>query len=412
MKIDQDNKPFTPVKSVNVNEDKTSVTIQWSDAIRPANFHAVWLRWQCWCPECRDPLFKQPLYSKLGYDYSIRDIALEGNDLVVTFGGCESHVGRVPLSWLRRSTYGDDDLKKYTEITRPMPLKPPVPVEYEDFYHSEEILFQLMLDLGQNGIGLIRNAPLKENLLSSTGKRIAGHLFNEYYGNLAEIRVKDSDKPLLDLGHKNIELPLHMDFPYHESSPLLLLMHCLAFDDCVEGGESNFLNIFYEAERFRVSHHEDFDILTKVPTTFQRKLTTNDGKRYTMTYHRPHFTVNYAGDLIGVGWSTEAHGPTLAHSHFIPAYYKACSNFAEQIENSPYKLTFKLKPGDIVLINNRTLVHGRNVFRLNGGERFLQTVCLGGSDYRKRLGELAVQLDKKIPPLRLGDSDHNFIIPA
>ena len=41
MKIDQDNKPFTPVKSVNVNEDKTSVTIQWSDAVRPANFHAV-----------------------------------------------------------------------------------------------------------------------------------------------------------------------------------------------------------------------------------------------------------------------------------------------------------------------------------------------------------------------------------
>ena len=85
----------------------------------------------------------------------------------MTFGGCESHVGRVPLSWLRKSTYEDDDLEKYRKITRPMPLKPPVPVEYEDFYHSEEILFQLMLDLGQNGIGLIKNAPLKGNLLSN-----------------------------------------------------------------------------------------------------------------------------------------------------------------------------------------------------------------------------------------------------
>ena len=151
-------------------------------------------------------------------------------------------------------------------------------------------------------------------------------------------------------------MPLHMDHPYHESPPLFLVMHCLAFDDCVEGGESNYLNVFYVAERFRILHPEDFNILTKVPTTYQRVINM-DAKsgHYTITYHRPHFTVNYAGDLIGVGWATETHGPILADAHLIPAYYKAYSKFAKQIDTSPFKLTYRMKPGDV--FNKRTLIH-------------------------------------------------------
>ena len=95
--------------NVRVSSDRTSVEIHWSDESKPASFHAVWLRWQYWCSECRDPELGQTLYSpgKLGYDYVLNDVTQEGNDLVVKFGGDENHVGRLPLAWLKKSQYGE-----------------------------------------------------------------------------------------------------------------------------------------------------------------------------------------------------------------------------------------------------------------------------------------------------------------
>ena len=394
--------------NVRVSSDRTSVEIHWNDESKPASFHAVWLRWQCWCSECRDPELGQTLYcpGKLGYNYVVNDATQEGNDLVVKFNGDENHVSRLPLAWLKKNQYGEHVLNAYRENTQLQPLKPPSPVEYKDFNGNEKVLLQVMMELARNGAALIRNTPLEEGLSRSIGKRVSGQLFTECYGDIFDIKV---DESINDFASRNYALPLHMDHIYHESPPLFLVMHCLAFDDCVEGGESNYLNVFYEAERFRILHPEDFNILTKVPTTYQRELNM-DAKsgHYTITYHRPHFTVNYAGDLIGVGWATETHGPILADAHLVPAYYKAYSKFAKQIDTSPFKLTYRMKPGDVFIFNNRTLIHNRNAFQLNGGNRHFQGVSTMASHFRKTLFELASQHGINLPPLRIGDLDHNF----
>ena len=128
--------------NVRVSSDRTSVEIHWSDESKPTGFHAVWLRWQCWCSECRDPELGQTLYSpgQLGYNYIVNDVTQEGKDLVVKFGGDENHVGRLPLAWLKRSQYGEHVLNAHRENTLPQPLKPPSPVEYEDFNVNEKVL--------------------------------------------------------------------------------------------------------------------------------------------------------------------------------------------------------------------------------------------------------------------------------
>ena len=42
------------------------------------------------------------------------------------------------------------------------------------------------------------------------------------------------------------------------------------FDDCVQGGESRFVDAFHVAETFRRQHPEKFMVLTRVPATFQK----------------------------------------------------------------------------------------------------------------------------------------------
>lgn len=44
----------------------------------------------------------------------------------------------------------------------------------------------------------------------------------------------------------------------------------LRFDDCVAGGESRFQDLFHTAERFRLNSSKHFEILTRIPATFQK----------------------------------------------------------------------------------------------------------------------------------------------
>ena len=403
------------VKRVTVSEDQSAVSIQWNDEHSPTKFHAVWLRWQCWCPQCRDQQSRQALYSNPGYNYTINDVAQDGDDLVVKFGGCESHVGRLPLSWLKKYNYDEHCLKAYRDATRPAPLEFPTPIEFQDFCSTStgEDVLKLMVGIATDGLGMIHNAPLVDNLVVGIGEKLAGEHSAEPYG-IDEIKLAGNDSEIVHLGNRAMELPPHMDFPYHVSQPQIIAMHCLKFDQCVEGGESVYVNVFHEAERFRIDNPDDFDILTKVPATFQRTMSTPNcpSQSITYSYHYPHITLNSAGDIIGVRWANETHGPVLADSHLIPAYYKAYSKFAAQIKGSPYKQICKLRPGDVVFINNRKVLHGRNGFKLHGGHRHFQTVELPIDGYRKKLGELALQLNARLPPMCLGDNDHNFrIIP-
>ena len=49
-----------------------------------------------------------------------------------------------------------------------------------------------------------------------------------------------------------------------------LCLWACRFDECVEGGDSQLVDAWYEAQRLRHSHPKHFDTLTTVPATFQK----------------------------------------------------------------------------------------------------------------------------------------------
>lgn len=81
-----------------------------------------------------------------------------------------------------------------------------------------------------------------------------------------------------------------MDLVYYESPPGLQLLHCLKYgvcecahillysfnpscyrnDDMVVGGESLLLDAYPVLEEMRTQYPKEFDILTKIPATFQK----------------------------------------------------------------------------------------------------------------------------------------------
>jgi len=56
----------------------------------------------------------------------------------------------------------------------------------------------------------------------------------------------------------------------------------------------------------------------------------------------------------------------------LDAYYKARNKISEFYNSSKYRIEFKLLSGDLIMMDNYRLLHGRTSFNANEGNRFLQ----------------------------------------
>ena len=56
----------------------------------------------------------------------------------------------------------------------------------------------------------------------------------------------------------------------------------------------------------------------------------------------------------------------------VDKYYDAYKKLDQLIGSSPARKEFKLKPGEMVIFNNRTMLHGRKAFTVSRGIRHLQ----------------------------------------
>ena len=69
----------------------------------------------------------------------------------------------------------------------------------------------------------------------------------------------------------------------------------------------------------------------------------------------------------------------------LQLYYSARSKISELYNSDEYRIEFKLNPGDLLMMDNHRLLHGRTSYDLNEGNRFLQGCYI---DYDSTEGKL------------------------
>ena len=184
------------------------------------------------------------------------------------------------------------------------------------------------------------------------------------------------------------------DLVYYESPPAIQLLHCLRFDETIQGGATTFVDAVAVAETLRLVDPEAFHVLTKVPATFQ-KIHYDRPEPVHLVYRRPHISVNNAGDVIGVFWAPSFEGALLVPRERVCEYFRAYRKFANLLEGrqeegslrteGDSKIRLRLKPGQLVAFNNRRMVHGRDAFEDTGkGGRHLQGCYLSMEVFANR----------------------------
>ena len=146
--------------------------------------------------------------------------------------------------------------------------------------------------------------------------------------------------------------------------PGLQLLHCLA--NSAEGGDSVIVDGFAAALRLRARDPVAFARLAHWPVEFSYAVADT-----VLTAEAPLLGLAASGELVEIRFNNRSLGtPRLPESEIEP-WYVAYRLLARELESPDLQVTFKLAPGELFIVDNRRVLHGRTGFA-GSGQRHLQ----------------------------------------
>lgn len=164
----------------------------------------------------------------------------------------------------------------------------------------------------------------------------------------------------------SIELPLHTDLPTRELQPGLQFLHCLHNE--AEGGESIFVDGFHIARTLEVERPKIYELLTTLKWPFSNR---TDYRDYRWT--SPLIELDRDGNLSEVRINTFLQAPitTMPH-HMVPAAYEAKHALLNAALEDRFRVYHMMKAGEMIVFDNRRILHARTEFFPQTGRRKLQ----------------------------------------
>lgn len=240
-----------------------SVTVTWGDG-RHGRYHALWLRDNCNCAECRDAATGQRLLdvSALPATLGVSEAGAETELLRLTFAP-EGHRGSVDAATRRARVPAKPADDPYILWDRELAARVPA-AEHAAVVASRAALRHWLSLVRTFGFALLRGVPALTGEVARIAERF-GYVRETNYGRIFDVVAKPAPNNLAFTGRA---LGAHTDNPYRDPVPGLQLLHCLEVS--TGGGETLLVDGFRAAERLRRAAPEHFDLLTthEVPFAF------------------------------------------------------------------------------------------------------------------------------------------------
>jgi gamma-butyrobetaine dioxygenase len=165
------------------------------------------------------------------------------------------------------------------------------------------------------------------------------------------------------------------------------------------GGESTFIDGFQIASELKKIDPDAFKILSQVKVTFWK----NDSHRQ-YYFRRETFQVDDQNNLISIYYSPPFEGPLKIENHLVEPFYEAFQKYSkvisfifkiifEMLNDKKNIFEYKMKPGEMVVFNNRRILHGRNSFGANE-ERVLEGCYFDSDEFCNKYLTLKRKLKK------------------
>ena len=350
-------------------DDGAAVELTWTSK-QKARFHALWLRDNALDGATRSSSNGQRLITILDIPAATRLSAAEVSgtgDLTVTFAP-EGKSVSFPAAWLSHHVYDRQAGHRPGWIgpeieTWDGTLQAKTPVIAHERGKGDRVEFgRWLAAIRRLGFGVMTGIPRDSGALVDIA-RMFGFVRETNYGLWFEVRAEVNPN---NLAYTNLGLQAHTDNPYRDPVPTLQLLSCL--ENTVDGGDSVVVDGFRAAQRLREEDPKGFDLLARHCARFE--YTGTAGVR--LTAKRPMIELGSDGELIGIRFNNRSAAAfTDIPYEDMEGYYAAYRRLARIIEDPSMEVTFKLKPGELFIVDNTRVLHARKAFS-SSGTRWLQ----------------------------------------
>lgn len=211
------------------------------------------------------------------------------------------------------------------------------------------------------GVFVITGTPAVPGSLHDIAGRF-GRVSPTSFGPLFDVRsVPDPE----DLAYATVELSAHLDQPYRCPTPGIQFLHTLVND--APGGESTVVDGLAAIDALRRHDHRWFTTLCDLPIEFRYDI---GGDVVVAT--APMIEIGADGRLRQFRFSPRLDFAPYADPDVLDAFYGARRWLADWLNDPAHQFEFKMSPGDVLVVDNHRVLHGRRAFASIGGHRHLQ----------------------------------------
>ncbi len=326
------------------------------------DLHPLWLRERCRSESSVDQRTGQRFYnpSDLDPDLSITAIREAAPDLyVVTFSDrVVSHFDAAELIAEAGLKPGADGLPELTAWDATLK---PFPEARWQAQPDDALKRDIVTKFLRYGFVILHNVPTADKSLFQVAETF-GFVRDTNFGRLFNVRSIPNAN---DLAYSSLSLDPHTDNPYREPAPGIQLLHCLT--NQTSGGLSTLVDGYACVEALRAKDPAAYELLTKVQSRFRFRDVDAEHVAWA-----PHVKLDENGVFQAVHFSPRLDFSPLLPAEQLHAFYAARRQLDRLLKAADFEIRFRLDDGDLVMFDNRRLLHGRTSFDTQEGIRHLQ----------------------------------------
>ncbi|MFE8899949.1 TauD/TfdA family dioxygenase [Cobetia marina] len=320
---------------------------------------ALWLRERSPDDATLDSLTGQRLIeaADLLLDLRLSEAQLDGDTLSLAFS--DGHAASFSLAALLAECRAPQAYQGMTFWKGDLAQLPEA--DFAAALDDDAALLDMLEQLQRFGFVRVSGVPDHEDGMQSLIHRI-GPLRRTNWGGIADVK---SVANAYDLTMTQRGLEPHTDNPYRDPIPGYIWLHCLR--NAAQGGDSTLVDGFSAAEHLRREDPEAFACLTEVTPGFRYHDATTR-----LESEGPLIELDSRGQVARVRFSNRTERVPALPSATLRRYYAARQAFYRLIAGDDFTLHLKLAPGQMLIMDNYRLFHGRSAFQLEGGIRHMR----------------------------------------
>jgi len=336
--------------------------------------HPFWLRERVNGEKFVDKSTQQRLFdpTQLQENIQIKNLSLCNDFLEVNFNdGASTKIAVIDIF---KEFSSINEIKQIEKIKWDSSFSEQNTFEFDENIFETEEMYKALINFYQYGFVLFKNVPTRDNFIVKFANSI-GSVRRTNFGEFFNVQSKLNPN---DLAYTSLNLAPHTDNPYRNPVPCIQILQCI--ENEVSGGLSTLVDGYTVSEKLKQEFTDYYKILTEVKIRFQfidQTIVLEDWGEM--------IQLDESGNFKQVRFSPRLDFVPLIDKEKLELFYSARKKLSELYNSENYKIEFKLLPGDLLMMDNYRLLHGRTKYDANEGNRFLQGCYI---DYDSTEGRL------------------------